>query len=43
MIIFMKLIDGNWWHGAMDFTDNPRVVERYRNLISSGLMRQTGG
>lgn len=38
MIIFMKLIEGNWWHGAMDFDDRPDVVDRTRKQIENALM-----
>lgn len=38
MIIYMKLIDGIWWHGALDYNDSPRVVKRTRKKIENGLM-----
>jgi hypothetical protein len=38
MIIFMKLVEGRWWHGAMDFNDRSDVVERVRNQIERALM-----
>jgi len=38
MIIFMKLVDGNWWHGAMDFNDSPDIVDRTRKQIEKALM-----
>ena len=38
MIIFMKLVEGNWWHGAMDFNDSPDVVDRIRKQIEKALM-----
>ncbi len=38
MIIFMKFIEGNWWHGAMDFNDSPEIVARTRNRIAKALM-----
>lgn len=37
MIIFMKLIEGNWWHGAMDFNDSADVVDRTRRQIEKAL------
>jgi hypothetical protein len=42
MIIFMKLIEGNWWHGAMDFNASPDVVDRTRNQIEKALMVEIG-
>ncbi len=40
MIIFMKFIEGNWWHGAMDFSDMPDVVDhtREQNLKRLSMM-----
>lgn len=38
MIIFMKIIEGSWWHGAMDFNDNPNFVDRMRERIEEALM-----
>lgn len=38
MIIYMRLIEGHWWHGAMDFNDNPDVVERTRKQIEKALV-----
>lgn len=38
MIIFMKLVEGNWWHGAMDFNDSSDVVNRTRKQIERALM-----
>ena len=38
MIIFMKLIEGNWWHGAIDFNASPDVVDRTRKQIEKALM-----
>jgi hypothetical protein len=38
MIIFMKFIEGSWWHGAMDFSDSPDVVNRTRKQIGKALM-----
>ena len=38
MIIFMKLVEGNWWHGAMDFNDSRDVVDRTRKQIENALM-----
>lgn len=38
MIIYMRLIDGNWWHGAMDFNNSPDVVDRTRKQIEKALM-----
>jgi hypothetical protein len=38
MIIFMKFIEGTWWHGAMDFNDTPDVVGRARKQIGKALM-----
>jgi hypothetical protein len=37
-IVFMKLIESNWWHGAMDFNDNPNIVDRVRKQIERALM-----
>jgi hypothetical protein len=38
MIIYMKFVEGTWWHGAMDFSDNPDVVDRTRKQIEKSLM-----
>lgn len=38
MIIFMRLIEGNWWHGAMDFNDSSDFVDRTRKQIEKTLM-----
>jgi hypothetical protein len=38
MIAFMRLIEGHWWHGAMDFNDSPDVVGRTQDQIQKALM-----
>jgi hypothetical protein len=38
MIVFMRFVEGNWWHGATDFNDRPRAVARTRRQIQNALM-----
>jgi len=38
MIIFMRRIEGTWWHGARDFDDGPDFVRRTRRRIEEALM-----
>jgi len=38
MVIFMRLIDGNWWHGARDFDSSPDSVSRTRSQIQKALL-----
>ena len=38
MIIFMRFIERNWWHGATDFNDSPDFVGRTRRQIEKALM-----
>ena len=38
MIIYMRLIEGHWWHGVLDYNDSPDIVARTRNRIAKALM-----
>jgi len=38
MIIFMKFIEGNWWHGSQDFSVDPEFVRRTRTQIEKALL-----
>mgnify|MGYP003704434229 CR=1 FL=1 len=38
MIIFMRLVEGHWGHGPMDYVDRPEVVTRIRRQIENALM-----
>ncbi len=42
MIIFMRLVDGHWWHGARDYDDSTAFVNRTRDQISKALMFEAG-
>jgi hypothetical protein len=37
-VIFMRLVEGKWWHGARDFDDSPDSVNRTRRQIEKALM-----
>lgn len=39
MIIYMRFVEGHgWWHGVMDFNDNPDEVKRMRRQIEKALL-----
>ena len=38
MIVFMRYVEGHWWHGAGDFDDNRDFVDRTRRKIEKALM-----
>ena len=38
VIIFMRYIQGHWWHGAMDSNNNSEFVDRTRGKIEKALM-----
>jgi hypothetical protein len=38
MIIFMRFIEGTWWHGAQDYSDSPEFVGLMRKRIEKALM-----
>jgi hypothetical protein len=42
MIIFMRFVEGNWWHGARDFDDGAAFVSRTREQIGKALMVEAG-
>jgi hypothetical protein len=37
-IIFMRYVQGHWWHGARDFDDHREFVDRTRSKIEKALM-----
>lgn len=37
-IIFMRYVEGHWWHGARDFDDRREFVDRTRGKIEKALM-----
>jgi hypothetical protein len=38
MILFMRYVEGHWWHGAMDFDDRRDSVDGTRRKIERALM-----
>lgn len=38
MIVFMRFVERNWWHGVGDFDDSPDFVTRTRRQIENALM-----